>query len=166
MLALAHGNSYSITVSVSDTAGNPATPVSDTLEVRLAPPDIPTINVLNTNDTTPVISGKAQKENPNAANTYIALTDAMNSHDVGRDRGGVAEALATIKIPVVVISIDSDRLFWPRLQEEIIELTPTALPLVTISSPFGHDGFLIEVETVGSVLRDALAIGLTGNSSK
>jgi homoserine O-acetyltransferase len=99
------------------------------------------------------------------ANTYIALTDAMNSHDVGRDRGGVAEALATIKIPVVVISIDSDRLFWPRLQEEIIELTPTALPLVTISSPFGHDGFLIEVETVGSVLKDALAIGLKGNSS-
>ena len=100
------------------------------------------------------------------ANTYIALTEAMNSHDVGRDRGGVAEALATIKIPVVIISIDSDRLFWPRLQEEIVELTPTALPLVTISSPFGHDGFLIEVEAVGSVLRDALAIGLKGNSSK
>ncbi|MFZ4064566.1 MAG: homoserine O-acetyltransferase MetX [Candidatus Nanopelagicaceae bacterium] len=100
------------------------------------------------------------------ANTYIALTEAMNSHDVGRDRGGVAEALATIKIPVVVISIDSDRLFWPRLQEEIVELTPTALPLVTISSPFGHDGFLIEVETVGNVLRDALAIGLKGNSAR
>jgi homoserine O-acetyltransferase len=100
------------------------------------------------------------------ANTYIALTEAMNSHDVGRDRGGVAEALSTVKIPVVVISIDSDRLFWPRLQEEIVELTPTALPLVTISSPFGHDGFLIEVESVGSVLRDALAIGLKGNSSK
>jgi homoserine O-acetyltransferase len=47
-----------------------------------------------------------------------------------------------------------------------VELTPTALPLVTISSPFGHDGFLIEVEAVGSVLRDALAIGLKGNSSK
>jgi hypothetical protein len=71
--ALAHGNSYSITASVSDSAGNPATPVSNSLEVRLAPPDIPTINALNTNDTTPVISGKAQKENPNAANTYIAL---------------------------------------------------------------------------------------------
>ena len=84
----------------------------------------------------------------------------MNSHDVGRGRGGVAAALATIKIPVVVISIDSDRLFWPRLQEEIVELTPTAEPLVTISSPFGHDGFLIEVEEVGKTLRRALEIGL------
>jgi homoserine O-acetyltransferase/O-succinyltransferase len=97
------------------------------------------------------------------ANTYIALTEAMNSHDVGRDRGGVAEALSTITVPVVVVSIDSDRLFPPRLQEEIVELTPTALPLVTISSPFGHDGFLIEVESVGSVLRNALEIGVSRN---
>jgi homoserine O-acetyltransferase len=93
------------------------------------------------------------------ANTYIALSEAMNSHDIGRDRGGVVEALSTIKIPVVVVSIDTDRLFPPRLQEEIVEFTPTALPLVTISSPFGHDGFLIEVESVGNVLRDALAAG-------
>lgn len=93
------------------------------------------------------------------ANTYIALSEAMNSHDIGRDRGGVVEALSTIKIPVVVISIDTDRLFPPRLQEEIVEFTPTALPLVTISSPFGHDGFLIEVESVGNILRDALAAG-------
>jgi homoserine O-acetyltransferase len=93
------------------------------------------------------------------ANTYIALSEAMNSHDIGRDRGGVVEALATIKIPVVVVSIDTDRLFPPRLQEEIVEFTPTALPLVTISSPFGHDGFLIEVESVGNILRDALAAG-------
>ena len=93
------------------------------------------------------------------ANTYIALTEAMNSHDVGRDRGGVAQALATITIPVVVVSIDSDRLFPPRLQEEIVELTPTALPVVTISSPFGHDGFLIDVEAVGNVLRTAIKLG-------
>ena len=93
------------------------------------------------------------------ANTYIALSEAMNSHDIGRDRGGVVEALATIKIPVLVVSIDTDRLFPPRLQEEIVEFTPTALPLVTISSPFGHDGFLIEVEAVGNILRDALAAG-------
>jgi homoserine O-acetyltransferase len=45
------------------------------------------------------------------ANTYIALTEAMNSHDIGRDRGGVAAALATIKVPVVAVSIDTDRLF-------------------------------------------------------
>ncbi len=93
------------------------------------------------------------------ANTYIVLTEAMNSHDVGRERGGVAAALAQIQIPVVVVSIDSDRLFPPRLQEEIVELVPTAEELVTVSSPFGHDGFLIDVESVGEVLRKAITIG-------
>jgi homoserine O-acetyltransferase len=92
------------------------------------------------------------------ANTYIALTEAMNSHDIGRGRGGVAAALAGIQIPVVVVSIDTDRLFPVRLQAEIAELAPLAAPLVTISSPFGHDGFLVEVESVGNVIREALAL--------
>ncbi|CAB4339511.1 unannotated protein [freshwater metagenome] len=92
------------------------------------------------------------------ANTYIALTDAMNSHDVGRDRGGVAAALESITVPVVVVSIDTDRLFPPRLQVEISELVPTAEPLITISSDFGHDGFLVESEAVGEAVRHALAV--------
>jgi homoserine O-acetyltransferase len=93
------------------------------------------------------------------ANTYIALTEAMISHDIGRDRGGVAAALSSINIPVVAVSIDTDRLFPVRLQAEIAEFAPHAEPLVTISSPFGHDGFLVEVESVGSVIRSALALG-------
>ena len=90
------------------------------------------------------------------ANTYIVLTEAMNGHDVGRGRGGVAAALAGVTVPVSVVSIDTDRLFPVRLQEEIVELTPTARPLSTINSPFGHEGFLIEVETMGELLREAL----------
>ena len=92
------------------------------------------------------------------ANTYIALTEAMISHDIGRERGGVAAALESIQIPVVVVSIDTDRLFPVRLQAEIAEFTPNAEPLVTISSPFGHDGFLVEVESVGNVIRQALKL--------
>jgi len=92
------------------------------------------------------------------ANTYIALTEAMNSHDIGRGRGGVVAALSGITIPVVSVAIDSDRLFPVRLAAEIAELAPLAAPLVTISSPFGHDGFLVEVELVGNVIRSALAL--------
>jgi homoserine O-acetyltransferase len=92
------------------------------------------------------------------ANTYISLTSAMASHDVGRDRGGVVAALESIKIPAVVVSIDTDRLFPPRLQVEIAELVPKAQPLITISSDFGHDGFLVESESVGDAIRQALSI--------
>ena len=92
------------------------------------------------------------------ANTYISLTSAMASHDVGRERGGVVKALESIQIPVVVVSIDTDRLFPPRLQVEVVELVPKAAPLITISSDFGHDGFLVESEAVGAAIVQALSI--------
>ena len=91
------------------------------------------------------------------ANTYIVLTEAMNSHDVGRDRGGVEKALGSITVPVIVVAIDTDRLFPPRLQKEISELTPTAEEPDVLSSPFGHDGFLVEVESVGEIIRKAIS---------
>jgi homoserine O-acetyltransferase/O-succinyltransferase len=87
------------------------------------------------------------------ANTYIALTEAMNSHDIGRNRGGVVEALRAITIPVLVVSIDTDRLFPPRLQVEIADLVPQAKKLVIISSDFGHDGFLVESEAMTAAIR-------------
>jgi homoserine O-acetyltransferase len=90
------------------------------------------------------------------ANTYIALTGAMASHDVGRGRGGVVAALESITVPVVVVSIDTDRLVPPRLQAEIAELVPTAKEVISISSDFGHDGFLVESEAVGAAIRAAL----------
>ena len=45
------------------------------------------------------------------ANTYIRLVDAMRAHDVGRGRGGVEAALATVTAPMLVLGIDSDRLY-------------------------------------------------------
>jgi homoserine O-acetyltransferase len=43
------------------------------------------------------------------------------------------------------------------LQQEIFELTPTAEVPDILVSPFGHDGFLVEVEAVGTIIRRALA---------
>ena len=47
------------------------------------------------------------------ANSYITLVEAMNSHDVGRGRGGVPQALARIEALTLVLGISSDRLFPP-----------------------------------------------------
>ena len=43
------------------------------------------------------------------ANTYVTLTQAMDTHDVGRGRGGWREALATVRVPALVVSIDTRR---------------------------------------------------------
>lgn len=92
------------------------------------------------------------------ANTYILLTDAMTLFDLGRGRGGVAAALASITAPLVVVGIDSDRLFPIRLQQQLVDLTPGAAELHVLRSPFGHDGFLVETEQVGGFVRHALAL--------
>lgn len=91
------------------------------------------------------------------ANTYIALTRAMSLFDVGDGRGGVAEVLGGLRAPLTVVGLDSDRLFPLRLQEELVAATPSAHPLHVVRSPYGHDGFLVEKDQVGSIVREALS---------
>jgi homoserine O-acetyltransferase len=89
-------------------------------------------------------------------NSYIVLSEAMNHHDVGRGRGGVAEALGSVPVPVTVGGVSSDRLYPLRLQEELVELLAHAEPLVVVTSVSGHDGFLLEVDQIGKLLTTAL----------
>lgn len=90
------------------------------------------------------------------AGTYVALTDALSSHDVGRGRGGVAAALRRVTMPVIVGGITSDRLYPLRLQQELAELLPTCTGLNVVDSAYGHDGFLVETEAVGELIRQTL----------
>jgi homoserine O-acetyltransferase len=95
------------------------------------------------------------------AGSYVVLTEAMSSHDVGRGRGGVAEALGRVTCELVVAAVDSDRLYPPRLSQELVAAAPTAGPVRTITSPYGHDGFLIETAQVGEVVREALRVDVS-----
>jgi homoserine O-acetyltransferase len=79
----------------------------------------------------------------------------MNHHDVGRGRGGVAAALADVGAAVTVAGIDSDRLYPLELQHELNRLIPRTRPLTVIHSESGHDGFLLEIEQVGALIRTA-----------
>jgi homoserine O-acetyltransferase len=90
------------------------------------------------------------------ANTYRVLSEAMNHHDVGRGRGGIATALARVTAAVTVAGISSDRLYPLRLQHQLAELIPTAGDVTVIDSIVGHDGFLVEAEAVGTLIRQAL----------
>lgn len=94
------------------------------------------------------------------ANSYVTLVQAMNSHDVGRGRGGVRAALQTLELPTLVLGIPSDRLFTIEGQDEIARHTPGSLDgtrATRIDSPYGHDSFLIEFELVGAQLSRLLA---------
>jgi homoserine O-acetyltransferase len=90
------------------------------------------------------------------ANSYVVLTEAMNSHDVGRGRGGIKAALQTIQARTIVAGVDSDRLYPLYQQAELAEHIPTAGDLRVINSPYGHDAFLIETEQIAPLLKDLL----------
>lgn len=90
------------------------------------------------------------------ADSYIVLNEAMNSHDVGRGRGGAAAALSTITARTCVAAIDSDRLYLPHDQQFLADHIPGCDGLDVITSPYGHDGFLIEHEQVGALARRLL----------
>jgi homoserine O-acetyltransferase len=90
------------------------------------------------------------------ANSYILLTKAMSHHDIGRNRGGHQEALGKITARTRVVSVSSDRLFPPRLQQEIAAGIRSGVTFTSIDSPHGHDGFLCEYSQLASILRQTL----------
>lgn len=79
--------------------------------------------------------------------SYLALSKAMDSHNVGRGRGGVELSLSQITAKTLAIGIETDLLFPVSEQERIATHIPNAR-LEVIGSVFGHDGFLIESETI------------------
>ena len=87
--------------------------------------------------------------------TYLTLLGAMDSHDVGRGRGGVASALRPVKGKIIGVGIPGDLLYDPL---DVRRWTEAAgAEYREIASPRGHDGFLLEREQVSALVRDVLA---------
>lgn len=86
------------------------------------------------------------------ANCYVQLTRQMDSHDVARGRGCMAEALAAIHQPALVIGIDSDGLYPLEEQMELANGLPNG-ELAVIESIHGHDAFLMEFDSLDHILR-------------
>jgi homoserine O-acetyltransferase len=85
------------------------------------------------------------------ANAYLTLTRAMDTHDVARGRGAYAEVLRSVRLPALIVAIDSDVLYPPIEQQELARLLPGAR-LAWLNSPHGHDAFLIEGEAMNRLL--------------
>jgi homoserine O-acetyltransferase len=94
------------------------------------------------------------------ANSYLVLNRAMDLHDVGRGRGGIASALSKLSVPVLTASITSDVLYPPYQQEQLASLIAAGGGVcrhVVIDSPEGHDGFLLEDRKLGGPVTAFLA---------
>ncbi len=85
--------------------------------------------------------------------SYWYLTKAMDSHNVARGRNSAEEALNHVKARTLIIAIGSDLLFPPSEQRFLAQHIPGSV-YSEISSFYGHDGFLIETDSLTKVIED------------
>ncbi|NED63524.1 homoserine O-acetyltransferase, partial [Streptomyces sp. SID10244] len=89
----------------------------------------------------------------------VVLSNVLNHHDVGRDRGGIEAALSRCQVPVIVGGIVSDRLYPLRLQVELAELLGNCVGgLQVVHSDNGHDGFLTEFDAISDLLKQTVEL--------
>jgi homoserine O-acetyltransferase len=84
--------------------------------------------------------------------SYWTLTCLSDTHNIGRGRGGVINALKTIRAEVLCVGIKSDILF-PTDEQKLIAANTANAQYIEIDSFYGHDGFLIETFKVTDVVR-------------
>jgi homoserine O-acetyltransferase/O-succinyltransferase len=94
------------------------------------------------------------------ANSYLTLLDAMDSHDLAQGRGELTEVLKEFKTPLLAVGISTDVLFPPHEVRRLAEGTPNGT-YSTLHASQGHDGFLIESESLNRIVtgfkRDVLS---------
>jgi homoserine O-acetyltransferase len=104
--------------------------------------------------------------------TYVTLVGAMDSHDIGRGRGGTEAALATLNhgdTVLVGLGIEGDILFGPAQVQAVLAAARAAgLPTryEELRSSKGHDAFLVEWERLTTIFRRALPPHPAGRSRR
>ena len=84
--------------------------------------------------------------------SYYVLSKALDSHNVGRKRNSVKEALKQVKAYTIVIGITTDNLFPVDEQKFIADHVPEA-DFFELDSKYGHDGFLLETDKITRILK-------------
>lgn len=86
------------------------------------------------------------------AYSYWLLTKAMDSHHLGRKRGGdLIKVLRSIRQPTLIIGIRSDILCPLDEQQFMADHIPDTT-FIEIDSAYGHDGFIIETAQITHIL--------------
>lgn len=91
------------------------------------------------------------------AYSYWYLSYSLDSQNIGRGRGGEEKALGMIKAASTVLAINGDLIFPPEKMKKMAGAIPGAV-YHEISSPFGHDGFLLEKEQIENIINPILKL--------
>jgi len=88
------------------------------------------------------------------AYSYMRLSEAMDSHNVSRERAySIDTVLNTIEIPTLIIAVSSDILFPINEQQALAKGIKHSV-YKEIDSLYGHDGFLIETTQLTGCIKE------------
>jgi homoserine O-acetyltransferase/O-succinyltransferase len=93
------------------------------------------------------------------ANSYLYITKAMDYFDLEKYYGSLKDAFARITSRFLIVSFSSDWLFTPAQSEDIVNalaVNGKDVSYCNIKSPYGHDAFLLEPETLGTLISGFL----------
>ncbi len=97
------------------------------------------------------------------ANAYLYITRAMDYFDLAEEHGGVlANAFRETRARFCLVSFDTDWLYPTRDSRAIVHALNAAgapVSFVELSSPFGHDAFLLEAPELNRVVDGFLRAG-------
>lgn len=90
------------------------------------------------------------------AYSYVRLSEAMDSHDISRDRCySIESAFHEVKASALVIGVSSDILF-PVQEQKLLAKSIKNASYKEIDSLYGHDGFLLETQQLTKHIQDFL----------
>lgn len=87
------------------------------------------------------------------AYSYVTILDAFDTHDIGRGRNGIKNALLNLNMPVLTVGITTDIIFSPKEMKQLSDDIPESC-YREIDSQFGHDGFLVEYRLLNSIIKE------------
>jgi homoserine O-acetyltransferase len=97
------------------------------------------------------------------ANSYLYITRAMDYFDLAEEHGGVlANAFRKTRSRFCLVSFDTDWLYPTRDSRSIVHAlnaAGAAVSFVELSSPYGHDAFLLDAPELNRVIDGFLRAG-------
>lgn len=90
-------------------------------------------------------------------NSYCTLLRALNTHDLGRERGGIQEAAKRITAKTVLLGFTHDLIYPPETIRSFADLLPNA-SFCLVNTKFGHDGFLTEFDKWGFFIKQFMEV--------
>jgi homoserine O-acetyltransferase/O-succinyltransferase len=96
------------------------------------------------------------------ANSYLYITKAMDYFDLAQPSGDLKKELAKAKAAFLVVSFSSDWLFPSYASKEIVSAlrrNNIDVSYAEIQSDYGHDAFLLEVDTLTRLILSFLEYG-------